>query len=242
MEVRPVKHYRQPRYPTNRILEQHPELLRLVPKRWQGNPLVITALTGLCILMAGCRAGGQAASHVAPIFVHGAGRGGFGCVAVNPPVVLSEAEAHQVIVEEAKKSGIDLKPGVQTALNTDLDGPDPRRLISYEFTSSKDTAARQRRSFWNRSSAYTLDCQAEANRFRDRLAKARPAGSYGVFYDPFVKPRRLVYTRGSSGSTDSKAWVAERKSARDAAKIAAKEEVREQVKDFIKWLKAEGVI
>jgi len=36
MSIEPVKSYRAPNYPTRTILDTHPELLRLLPKRWQG--------------------------------------------------------------------------------------------------------------------------------------------------------------------------------------------------------------
>jgi hypothetical protein len=45
--------------------------------------------------------------RVAPLFIHGDGRGSFGCMVVNPPVFLSEDEARQVIRDEARKAGIE---------------------------------------------------------------------------------------------------------------------------------------
>lgn len=45
---------------------------------------------------------------VAPIFVHGEGRGETGCVVVNPPMFLSEQDAMQVIKEQMGKAGIAL--------------------------------------------------------------------------------------------------------------------------------------
>ena len=43
--VSPVNHYSEPDYPTCEFLEAHPELLRILPKRWRTKPLVLTALT-----------------------------------------------------------------------------------------------------------------------------------------------------------------------------------------------------
>jgi hypothetical protein len=112
MKVKPIKHYAGPNIPTSQILEEHPELLHLVPRRWHGNPTVIAALAGVCVLVSGCRqsAAKPAASRVAPLFQHGDGRGSFGCRAVNPPVFLSESEARQVIMDEAKRAGINFAP------------------------------------------------------------------------------------------------------------------------------------
>ncbi|XHR27970.1 MAG: hypothetical protein ACFUZC_18825 [Chthoniobacteraceae bacterium] len=53
------------------------------------------------------RAADKPALRVAPLFAHGKGQGAFGCVVVTPPVFLTEAEAREVIEEEAKKAGVD---------------------------------------------------------------------------------------------------------------------------------------
>jgi len=44
--------------------------------------------------------------NIAPVFVHGGGRGSFGCVSVAPPAFLSEDEAFEVIQEEARRYGV----------------------------------------------------------------------------------------------------------------------------------------
>lgn len=110
MELRPVRQYPQPKLPTRQVIDEHPELLRLIPRRWQTNPVVLSALAGVCTLMLGNRvlAANQSASvsKVAPVFEHGEGYGSFGCRAINPPVFLAEDEARQIIVEEAKRSGL----------------------------------------------------------------------------------------------------------------------------------------
>lgn len=43
-----------------------------------------------------------------PTAIAGEGRGGFGCVAMNPPVILSEGEALEIIEREFKRHGIEL--------------------------------------------------------------------------------------------------------------------------------------
>lgn len=113
MELKPIKRYVPPRYPTHDVLLEHPEILRFVPKRWRGNKLVLATLGAAAMLLVSCRHQSLSvrehpvdAPYVAPIFLHGEGRGGFGCVAVNPPVLLSEDEAFQVIRDEAKRTGI----------------------------------------------------------------------------------------------------------------------------------------
>ena len=111
MKVTPITNYHGARFPTRRIIDEHPELLKLVPKRWQTNPAVLTALAGLCVMMAGVSSiasekSEAPGSRIAPVFVHGDGLGCYGCIAINPPVFLSEAEAREVVIEEAKRAGI----------------------------------------------------------------------------------------------------------------------------------------
>ncbi len=58
--------------------------------------------------------------RVAPLFIHGDGRGSFGCVAVNPPVFLSEDEARQVVQDEAMAAGIAFEPDALTLKEVSL--------------------------------------------------------------------------------------------------------------------------
>lgn len=50
MELEPMKRYREPVYPTRRALNEKPELLRLVPARWQANTAVLTTLATFGLL------------------------------------------------------------------------------------------------------------------------------------------------------------------------------------------------
>ena len=86
MEIKPLKNYAKPGYPIRPEVDERPELLRLLPKRWQANPAVVAALTAcLAMAAAGRSAAADTPTCVAPVFEHGRGTGSFGCVAVNPP-------------------------------------------------------------------------------------------------------------------------------------------------------------
>lgn len=284
MEIRPVKRYAMPAYATSEILEQHPELLRLVPKRWQSNQVVLTALTGLCMMMLGSRAvaadtsqNGEKkktppASAVAPLFIHGEGHGTFGCIAVNPPVFLSEDEARQVIVEEAKKAKIEFKvngatlPKVEVPITNsnlpprvpdpnapqeaktkeqplELDGTEKKRNIAFEFVSEADFEAWQKKLEFV-TMVQLKDVKGTAQLLREGIEKAGPKGVYGVFYDPGIgwkdfqntKPDRWSEIRRNE-DMDTRI-----KMINEGVRELAKEQLREQVKDFIKWLKAQGVV
>jgi hypothetical protein len=144
MRMKPVRYYAPPAYPTRDYLVEHPELLRLVPERWRHNRIVLAVLSAAAFMLTSCKEMAEAEpggtpSHVAPIFVHGAGRGSFGCVAMNPPVFLSEEEARQVIQEEAKKAGLDF---ASDALKVnDVDVPVTDRYGSDEDREKTDKTA-----------------------------------------------------------------------------------------------------
>jgi hypothetical protein len=152
LKIKPVEKYPDPKLPAKQILESHPELLGLVPKRWQTNPAVLTALAVLTAMVSGCgeKQAGTMHAAVAPVFIHGEGRGSFGCKIINPPAYLTEDEAGDVVRQEAKRAGIVFRQPGDTLKNvaapvTDrygetgkktqraslrLDGTDIRRHIS----------------------------------------------------------------------------------------------------------------
>jgi hypothetical protein len=147
---------------------------------------------------------------VAPLFAHGEGRGSFGCIAVNPPVVLSEAEALQIVREEAKRFGITFPerheiPGVLPPVRRfttqaevapapvkrplKLDGWNAQRKIGFTFVSEDEYAD------WGDallgvggsyifSTAYSINTRDAALALRTRLDMVEPEGKVGVFYDP----------------------------------------------------------
>ncbi len=272
MKIHPVKRYSEPRYPTNRVLDQHPELLRLIPKRWQGNPVLIAALTGLCVLTASCRALSSSkpptpTSRVAPIFRHGYGVGGYGCVATAAPVFLSEEEARKIIVDEGKRGGLTFEPGTAPLKGISVpviekmgdqvprkrdgklekvparfktkkadvkpDGVDKKRKVSFEFVSTDDFEAWSVKDPRITSTWISTDLLGTAALFRESLAKSKPLGDYGVFYDP------VSYEVYQFNEEKPSADVSARN---EAVRKQAETDLRGQVKDFIKWLKSQGVI
>lgn len=60
----PLSHYNGANYPTKEQVSLHPELLRIVPRRWANNPVVLTAL-GL-VLSAGLTACGTTSQSILP--------------------------------------------------------------------------------------------------------------------------------------------------------------------------------
>lgn len=133
MESRPLKRYSRPGYPTRLQVLARPQLLRRhLPSAWRESAGMAGAVA-LLLATNGCTRNAPdtpptvdgktveevvhgateppvptKAAWVAPIFEHGEGRGSAGCVAVAPPVFLSEEEALQTIIEQFKQSGVDI--------------------------------------------------------------------------------------------------------------------------------------
>jgi hypothetical protein len=122
MKSKPVRKYADPKYPTRLEIASRPALLhRHQPPAWRKWP-ELTGAAGLFLLADTARLsaadsspkGGpnptqtNAVAIVAPIFVHGEGRGATGCIVMAPPVFLSEEEALQVIREEMATRGVQL--------------------------------------------------------------------------------------------------------------------------------------
>jgi hypothetical protein len=282
MKVAPVRSYARPGYPIRPEVDADPEMLRLLPKRWQGNAAVVAALTACLAMTCSSKSAAKAAQpRVAPIFEHGDGQGTFGCIAANPPVFLSEDEARKVITDEAKRAGITFAPdsktveGVQLptlerrAVNagtrTDasgnrlhsfetkpvkvtkprpivLDGFDRKHNIAFEYVSSQDF--NDWRMSERLSTLRSYDLRDAADKLRNAIVQTESAGTYGVFYDPLVRSDRCAKPAGGRAEFKVPAtdWQAGRTNSRAVELDLAREELRAQVKDFIKWLKAQGVI
>ena len=236
MQVKPVKQYQMPAYPTRSILDVHPELLRLAPRRWQQCAVVMSAViaAGAFTLLRWQPAGAETAtkeqqtvSRVAPLFPKGVESRIYGLKGDMPaPTFLSEADARQVILEETKKAGLNFEMDKQTIkdlplenprlkdpnqapvkLTLTLDGTDAKRNISFEYVSHTDMDE------WKQPARCGYDELTVADTLRNSLEQAKPAGTYALFYDPEA---------GESA--------------------AAKDNLRAQVKEFLLWLKAQGVL
>ena len=254
MDICPVRSTKIPGYPTRDYLNQHPELLAVVPARWRRNPLVMRVLGGVAGLLLTAQA--ESAGRVAPLFPHGEGRGSFGCVAVSPPVFLTEDEARKVILEEAKSAGLTFEldalklPGVEVP-ETDtqdwrgegsferykrrdlvLDGFDRKRKVAFEFVSAHDVKEWERKDLPMRSSVSSYDVKQTAERLRAKLAATRQDHWIAVFYEPATGRADLRH------DLKPRPWEEVRAK---AANVDA-EDLRLQVRDFIAWLHAQGVL
>lgn len=236
MDVKPLSSYKVPAYPEKHIVLRNPNILKSLPQRWKGNAKIGIALSSLVMMMlSGCTENSdepgrpaaitgtgetaavkqtntklQISYEIAPVFRHGDGRGSFGCVSVAPPAFLSEAEAFEVISEEAKREGIIFSEGgltldkveiPVTSLNynpdgeknaaqgskrgeLELDGYDAGKKIAYEFISTEDIAAWKDENQGVRSSVDSYDAVGTAERLKDGLKDRNDGNTVAVFYDP----------------------------------------------------------
>jgi len=282
MKVFSVKTYKPPSLPTRDLFVLHPKLLNAyVPGAWKGKKLVAGAL--LSFVLSGSsntRAdnpkgkGGQEqlnvqqqpkdtvtqnetklnkGTAVAPLFVHGEGRGGTGCVMVSPPVFLSEEDARQIITEELAKVKItfDKKDVVVEEISFDkkrvnyglgseekeeiigqvpltLDGYNTQSKIGFCFASTSD-CGKYGPGYSPMGSVTSFDTRELAERIRDKI-RDRGKINAVVFYDPIANIDYSEY-RGKGG------WD-------DITKVEKKQSVellRAQVADFIQWAKVKGL-
>jgi len=183
-----------------------------------------------------------------PLFVHGEGRGSFGCESVLPPVYLSEDEAAQVIRETAMEYGVDFS-GKKTVESKklpytnvygddmnktykgelQLDGYDVDLGIGFEYVSQKDV------STWHKdtgvmSTVETFDMKGTAEKLADALTDT------AVFYDPGIDYSAMPDWQSEE---DWNRAVEEYHTLQKERMLA---DLRAQVVDFLEWLVGQGVI
>lgn len=260
MEITPLRNYPQPEYPTATAFHQNGlQLMRHIPRRWRfaktlGSVLAFTILSGLCACSLQNSEKNtdteKAISESVPLFVHGNGRGSYGCVSIAPPVFLSEDEAAQVIRETAEEYGLSFtKKGTvagdalpYTSLYEEmedtykgelpLDGYDASTGLGYLFVSRDDIVS------WHKdtgvyASVEFFDTKGTAEKL------AATVKNTAVFYDPGTdSDLRDRYFKDAENP-----YIEENLAAYMAAqKTQAEEKLRAQVMDFIAWLQAQGIL
>lgn len=254
MRIQSVDSYRSPKIPTRDYINDHPEILNHIPYRWLSDTMVLTALAGTVMLISTTTGHTVSRKPVRAKMTPISNKTDIGSTVtmgdVISPVFLSEADARVVIRREAAKSGIlfDIsdksKPTVKVPIGTNkqgkhesaiinLDGVDKKRKIYFEVVSPNDVNWFHAMKI--SSPSYTGDIRNDASELRNKLRKAYPRGLYGVFYNPPIYPSEYMNITVKRSAT-------ELANSQKLANTRVKRLLRAQVKDFIKWLKAEGVI
>lgn len=265
---RPVRRHRAPRYPTKLEVLREPGLLEThVPAGWLSHR-ELAGVVGACLAAntVGCSTstsanapnahltdtGPASVSMVAPVYggvppkILARNRGSSACVAVAPPVFLSEEEALQIIVEELSQQGLtfsDRNVPLKSVIITwreyerkydwisetrrgdiaevtkplQVDRVDPDHQVGVEYIDSLE--------------AFHLgeyEPHAAAASVAAEVAKQGSSIRFGAFYDPSkMLPTELRWAHGEK---------------REEATAECQRLLRLQVKSFIDWLKGQGVI
>jgi hypothetical protein len=257
--VRPVARATAPRYPTFESFAAQPTwLLRYIPPRWHRCRIALGALTAFALgrvaaagdipVVAGeapaplapqpakPSASSERLPLVAPIFVHGEGRGSTGCVAIAPPVFLSEAEALEILWSELGGAGLGFERRAHAArlgsqksaarpIAFDLWSP-PLGLgvafvgaHNYEVIAGRAAnAVEGQDGEIGFSTVDSYDTLGVAQQLADRLRETH-ADSAAVLYDPLV---HRPYRRPDTNEP------------RDL-RARARDQLRAQVRDFVDW-------
>jgi hypothetical protein len=199
------------------------------------------------------------ARAVAPIFEHGNGVGSFGCVAVAPPVFLSEEEALEMVRAAIAAAGLDgfrgnvehpqisisrlgftsscdsntvLLAGGDTPLVSDLYRAESDLGIDFV---SRDDFDRYAVIVEENCSVISYDLLAVAEHLRSQVAKKGDGIAYGVLYDPVTYAECMV----DGGYCFDENSVNQ---AQELARQTSREQLRQQVQDLIAWFEAQGTI
>lgn len=245
MKIQPIKNYKTPSYPTRKeFLSRTNNLYKNLPNRWLQNKVVAGALaffflgnnsnTNNIVLKPGLnsiivdseksdrpimekKVSTEKVASIAPLFLYGDGRGASGCVVINPPVFMSEADARQIIKSELMKEGIifdkknyqvegiffdensawgrfqdesenDLSPyNKREKYPVEMDAYSSDLNLAYEFVSVDDYY--KFGGEFSGSTAQSYDVVMAAENLREKMKKFGKINTV-IFYDPLVNRDR----------------------------------------------------
>lgn len=291
MKLRKANNYKAPNYPTKKDFLLKPNTLKnYLPRKWSNNKLIIGAFA-IFTLINKVEANSESKdSHisinreeskfnkelnnlkkektnnrlqlVAPLFIHGDGRGATGCVVINPPTFLSEEEARLIIEEELMNENIifdkkNYKIDEAVFLNKSsyredepdtvkLDGFSSKYNLGYEFISSKDYF--KFGGEWDGSSVQSYDVVRAAENLREKMKVNGKINSV-IFYDPMERDEdekndrkgyqeKLRYQKYNFEEYSDNDKILIRKE----RKSKSIELLKKQISDFIEWAKKEELL
>jgi hypothetical protein len=184
---------------------------------------------------------------VAPLFIHGGGRGATGCVVIAPPVFITEEEARQIISEEMMKENIIISRTnvsiAEIAISKDktmsaqtdkssltFDGLSDSGNIGYKYVTKENYSGLQV-NYNSNISIQNYDFLHIAENLREKFPEYSGFTAV-VFYDPCTAGKlehdMTMMTKASRTL----------RSIRDnKLKAKSRELLKSQVRDFLKWMK-----
>ena len=235
MRIEPIRYYVEPGFPTHRVLEEHPELLTALPERWRVNPIVLATLAGSCLILAGLTGCRAKSTQAAPQQPNNRRLHQIRPVILGKPArivtELGELESRKIIVNEAKKHGIFFSPTKKKVKVTiPLSAQDKKQAVSksVDLVFELDGLDEKHRL------AYEVVSRLDA----ESLASKYPWFTDLAGYGPDNAARKL----DTELKKDQKEHYFVVATPECYTEKDAEKQLRKQVQDFIKWLKAEGVI
>jgi len=261
MKHKAVRSYRIPKYPSIELYIEHPELLLdQVPKRWLKQGITAGALLafaggGSSELTAvpsqnqpfmvqtqehGISQAQEAKkekSKIAPIFIYGDGVGSTGCVAMNPPVFISESEALNLILAELKKAELPFFDEFDhTVPGMNMNWKDIRFGIQQTEKGIQETVITLPFSYDVYSSKYNFGIKFISRENYNKLSEKSWLGT--SFHYNMIETSQILKEKIEKQS-DSGAAIFYDPLKQDIENT--RQELLKQVEDFIVWFKREIV-
>lgn len=184
---------------------------------------------------------------VAPLFIHGEGRGATGCVVIAPPVFITEEEARQIISEEMKKENIIINRtnvsigDIVIAKNKTMSVQADRSQLVFDGLSDSSNIGYKYVTRVNRSgfqvnyndsiSVQDYDFIHIAENLREKFSEYSGFTAV-VFYDPCTADKL-----GHDIAIMTKTSRTQRSVRDNILKTKSRELLKAQVRDFLKWMK-----
>ncbi len=262
MLIEPVKRYETPQYPAFEYVQEHPEILKKLPKRWHDHKHAIAAVSIFALIVGISQSknvfslNDNMTDSLRSSYRDGKlSWGGEGSMQPQSKF-FTEAEAKCIIDDEAAKSGIQFNLGTRVLSNVEvpktstylnypsqrqlgnrirnleLDGFDSVKKIGFEFISLDDFNAWKDSSNINGSTRGEINLKQTAQELRNGLEKKSLHMHIGVFYDP-IGSEYSKYTHFADPSMNTDKM--NRKLSQETEQA-----LRIQVQEFVKWMKEQG--
>jgi len=258
MKLKKVEIIRAPRFPTQNAVLRDRSLLSVLPKRWQTNNVVLTAVSSLCaISLTACNVDKNSNGTsvlpspskvtdkiiVAPVFKHGSGYYEYdefalsGITTTNNKIV-TESQMEDNIIAESKLLGVNLtKKAVKvdhvltpiTKLNGTLEND--VKKVEFRKPGSFDL------DFISDKGDIGIEYVSYSD-YADWNEKKKVNNDHLVF-NPYVAANMLAEKGMINAKSDTVKAVG---LLYDPGKSDQEEQIKLQVRDFINWLKGQGLV
>ena len=273
--VSPLRRYATPRYPTAGEIGEAD--LSRVPERWKGLRTIVSTIGAVALGLKTLALGGEACGAPAsaptesvpdakkpqresprpvtdvcplpPASLAGDGEGSFGCIAMNPPVILSEDAALAIIEREFRKRGVTLADaqeldGVEAPLGERERKRENPNLVARLVRARRAPLEEPRKKrtwifdFGTRDGSMRIEYISAAEAAVQGFGK-RTEGNHvdvGVFYDPIAyvpKQEIEAFEKDAGGKPD---WKKKHEFEKRSGRKIAERQLVAQIEWFFRHL------